>query len=316
MNRKIKFLLAAKFVFSVALLTLVLVRVHPSAILQVLVRANFWLVVAWYALVPIVVWLTAWRWGVLAPGLSFPTALKYTWIGVFYAHVLPGAISGDIAKGVSLAFKDNAARIGLAASIVAEKVIGLAALLLFFDLACAVVYVLYGTAFAELRRLAVIALALSLVGIVTGLAVLDAAVRFNRNTSKSSPSRLGRAVYRVAAAVRIYSDQPMLLLEAFGISVVIHVVNIVGLYISLRALHVDAGFAFASIVYPVTSVMVLLPLSISGIGVRDATLAILFSLFELPPASGVAMSWLAFLAMVPNILIGGTIQFLEIYKKR
>jgi uncharacterized protein (TIRG00374 family) len=315
-NRKAKYLLAAKLLFSVVLLALVLEKVDPGSILQVLVKANIWLIVAWYALVPVVVWLSAWRWEVLAPSLPFSTALKYTWIGVFYAHVLPGAISGDIAKGVSLAFKDNAARTGLAASIVAEKVIGLTALLLFFDLACAVVYVRYGDGFNELRRLAVIALMLSLVGIAAGLVALGAAMRVKRNAGGSSPSPVGRAVYSLASAVKIYSDAPMILLEAFGISVAIHIVNIFGLYLSLRALHVDAGVPFASVVYPVVSVMLLLPISISGIGVRDATLAILFSLFGLPPASGVAISWLALFATVPNIVIGGTIQLLEIYRKR
>jgi hypothetical protein len=59
---------------------------------------------------------------------------------VFFGHVLPGSIAGDVAKGVSLALKDEQARAGLAASIVAEKVMGLAALGLFFDIACAVVY--------------------------------------------------------------------------------------------------------------------------------------------------------------------------------
>jgi hypothetical protein len=38
--------------------------------------------------------------------------------------------------------------------------------------------------------------------------------------------------------------------------------------------------------------MLLIPISISGIGVRDATLAVLFTLFGLSAASGVAISWL------------------------
>ena len=101
----------------------------------------------------------------------------------FFSHVLPGAISGDIAKGVSLAFKDTAARAGLAASIVADKIIGLTALLLFFDLACAVVYFMYGDAFGELRRLAVIALVLSLIGILATLGVVRVAGRFRSNAA-------------------------------------------------------------------------------------------------------------------------------------
>jgi uncharacterized protein (TIRG00374 family) len=316
MNRKTQLLLATKLVLSAGLLALVLTKVDLPSILQALVKADVWLVVAWYLLVPVVVWLSAWRWEVLAPGLSFSTALKYTWIGVFFSHVLPGAISGDIAKGVSLAFKETAARAGLAASIVADKIIGLTALLLFFDLACAVVYFMYGDAFGELRRLAVIALVLSLIGILGTLGVVRVAGRFRSNAAGNPRSVARLALYKTVAAVSLYRDKPTILLKAFGISVAIHVVNIFALYVSLRALHVDAGVSFATVVYPVVSIMLLIPISISGIGVRDATLAVLFSLFGLPPASGVAISWLALFATVPNIIIGGTIQLFEMYRKR
>ena len=56
--------------------------------------------------------------------------------------------------------------------------------------------------------------------------------------------------------------------------------------------------------------------SISGIGVRDATLAVLFPLFGFAAASGVALSWLSLLAVIPNIVVGGGFQVLEMYRKQ
>src|SRR5438552_1949730 len=120
-NKNAAAILVAKLVLSVGLLVLVLTKVDVGSVLTILARADPWLVALWYSLVPVTIALTAWRWEILAPGISFGTAVKYTWIGVFFGHVLPGSIAGDIAKGVSLALKDNAARSGLATSIVAEK---------------------------------------------------------------------------------------------------------------------------------------------------------------------------------------------------
>lgn len=316
MTRKAQYLLGAKLLLSFGLLALVLTRVDPHSVLKVLATVDVPLVIAWYAFVPVAALLAAWRWKLLAPALSFSTALKYTWIGLFYGHVLPGAISGDIAKGLSLAFKDNAARAGLAASIVAEKVIGLAALLLFFDIACAVIYVFYGDAFSELRQLAVIALVLSGIGVAAGIVLLGMVIRLKRAGPANRPPAVAHAAYSVVGALQLYSTRPIVLLKGFLISLVIHIVGIFAFYVSFRALHVDAGILFASVAYPVVSVMILIPLSVSGIGVRDATLAVLFSLFGLPPASGVAISWLALFATVPNIAIGGTVQFLEMYRTR
>lgn len=314
-NRKAVIVLLAKLILSVGLLLLVLAKVDLNSVLQILSKADPWLVALWYSLVPAAIALAAWRWEILAPGLSYGTATKYTWIGVFFGHVLPGSIAGDIAKGVSLALKDSAARSGLAASIVAEKGIGLIALLLFFDIACAVVYILYGNASPQIRDLAVLALVLSLVGVIGAVIAALLALRSDLFSVKGREGVLGSLTDGMAAAANFYSNKPSLLVKALLISMVIHVLNIGATYLSFRALRVDAGLLFASVVYPVVSIMLLIPISISGIGVRDATLVVLFTLFGLSAASGVALSWLTLLAVIPNVAIGGTIQLMEMYRK-
>lgn len=315
MNRRAIILLAAKLALSAGLLMLVLARVDVTSVLDILSRASLGLVIAWYMLVPLTMALAAWRWQILAPGLRFGTALKYTWIGVFFGHVLPGSIAGDIAKGVSLALKDAGARSGLAASIIADKVVGFAALILYFDAACAVVYALHGESSGPVRHLAAVALVLSLAGAAG--AVLAAWVVFHSEifSIRGRAGLTGRLIEGIGAAAAFYGNKPGALMRAFAISALIHLVNIFATYLSFRALHVEAGLLFAAIVYPVLSVMLLIPISISGIGVRDATLAVLFALFGLSAASGVALSWLALLAVIPNVVIGGSVQLFEMYRK-
>ena len=314
MSRKVVFALVAKLILSAGLLFLVLAKVDLHAVLAILTKADPWLVALWYSLVPVTIALAAWRWEILAPGLTYGMATKYTWIGVFFGHVLPGSIAGDIAKGVSLALKDSAARSGLAASIVAEKMIGLVALLLFFDIACSVVYVLHGDASPQIRHLAVVALVLSLVGVIAGVVAALVTLRSDLFSAGGRVGMVGRLAEGIGAAAKFYSNKPSLLAKAFLISMMIHVVNILATYLSFRALRVDAGLLFASVVYPVVSMILLIPISISGIGVRDATLAVLFTLFGLSAASGVALSWLALLAVIPNVAIGGAIQLVEMYR--
>ena len=315
MSRTAIAILAAKLVLSAGLLWLVLAKVNVDSVVDILSQADPWLVALWYSLVPLVILISAWRWEILAPGLTFRQAVKYTWIGVFFGHVLPGSIAGDVAKGVSLALKDSAARAGLAASIVAEKVIGLAALVLFFDAACAVVYLLYGNESAQIRHLAVIALVLSLVGMVGAVAFTWVALRSDLFSVRGRSSLLGRLAEGIGAAAQFYSNKPSLLGKAFLLSMAVHLVNIVAVYVSFLALKVEAGLLLAAVIYPVLSVMLLIPISISGIGVRDATLAVLFTLFGLSAASGVALSWLALLAVIPNVAIGGAIQLFEMYRR-
>jgi glycosyltransferase 2 family protein len=205
-NGKTYAILAAKLVLSIALLALVLAKVDAASIIDVLSKADPWLVLIWYLLLPVAIALTAWRWRILAPGLSYGTAVKYTWIGVFFGHVLPGSIAGDVAKGVSLALKDAAARTGLAASIVAEKVIGLAALVLFFDIACAVVYVMYGEEAPQIRHLAVVALVLSLVGVIGAVFAALVALRSDLFSVRGRSSLTGRLAEGIGSAAKFYSN--------------------------------------------------------------------------------------------------------------
>ena len=86
------------------------------------------------------VFLAARRWQILSGGLlSYAQTLKYSWIGVFYGAILPGAVSGDVAKGASLALKNKDTRVGeLPLSIAMDRIIGLYVLLIFFVISCAI----------------------------------------------------------------------------------------------------------------------------------------------------------------------------------
>src|SRR5215471_4906821 len=218
LKRKAIAVLIAKLLLSLALLVLVLVKVHPASVVDILSQADPFLVVLWLALVPVVVALSAWRWQVLAPSLSYRTAVKYTWIGLFFGHILPGSIAGDIAKGVSLALKDSAGRAGLAASIVADKVIGLVALLVLFDLACAVVYTLYGDVSPQVRDLSALALVLSLLGAFATAIVTRVSVRSDFLATGSRLRFAGRVAEGIAAAAAFYRNRPSLVVKGFVIS--------------------------------------------------------------------------------------------------
>ena len=78
MNRKAVAVLVAKLVLSVGLLVLVLAKVDIDAVLLILSKADPWLVLLWYSLVPVAIVLSAWRWEALAPGLSFTTAVNFS----------------------------------------------------------------------------------------------------------------------------------------------------------------------------------------------------------------------------------------------
>jgi hypothetical protein len=299
--------LLLKMLLSAGLLALVLSKVQIGEISRLLANAKPQFVLLWYATVPVTNLLIAWRWSRLAPRLGFSTAHKYTWIGLFYSQILPGSLAGDAAKGVSLALKSPVTRPDLVSSIVAEKVIGLLALLVVFDAACAVLYFTVSDVHGirPLFTLATVSTLTAVAGclLFVALARWDLLSRF-------------RVLATLRAAMDRYSSRPALVAEVFTLSLIIHLVYIVGTAFSFAALGIAAGPSFAAIVYPVLAIVLLIPVSISGIGLRDTALVTLFAIYGLPTASGAALAWLNLLAAVPNVAIGGAVQLWELNRNR
>jgi hypothetical protein len=84
----------------------------------------------------------------------------------------------------------------------------------------------------------------------------------------------------------------------------------------MRSLGIPANLWFALAFYPLLSVLLALPVSISGVGVRDVFAAGMFTAFGLNAASGVAFSWLLLALSIPNAFVGGVIQLTEVFRRR
>src|ERR1035438_7295253 len=147
-------LIGAKILLAGALLYLVLSKINIGEAAQRLTHALPSSMITAAALSLAIPVVLALRWWVLArPVVGWPDALAFTWIGSFYAIILPGAVSGDIAKGGLLAWKNADARqAALPASILADRLVGLTVMLLFFCLSS--LLVMKASASPELARFA------------------------------------------------------------------------------------------------------------------------------------------------------------------
>ncbi|HWA08464.1 MAG TPA: lysylphosphatidylglycerol synthase transmembrane domain-containing protein [Opitutaceae bacterium] len=311
-------LLAAKLACSALLLWLVLAKVEVGGITAHLRQTDpRWLLAA-LALGPVVIVLSAWRWRILSLGLlGFGEAVRYTWIGLFFGTILPGVIGGDLAKGVSLAAKQRRSRDPrLPVSIMVDKVIGFWVLLLQFGLAAFVLLALQPQMISHLAN------ALWFAGLATfaglsagGMLWHPRGVAWLQPLAGRLPGALRRLAGQALAAVASYGGQGRVLRSAILLSAAIHGLNAVCLWLVMKALAIPAGFWFAAGFYPLLSVLLALPLSVSGIGVRDVFAASMFTVFGLRPDSGVAFSWLLLGLSVPTALVGGCIQLWEMFHR-
>ncbi len=320
MTRKQLLLLGAKLVFSGLLLWLVLTKIDVAGIVSRLRSANVrWLIPALLA-GPLVTMLSAGRWQILSLGLlCFGEAVRYTWIGLFFGSIVPGVVGGDVAKGVSLAAKNAGARDArLPMSIVVDKFVGFWVLLLQFNIVAWLMLHHQPQLLAGIRGAVKLASGATVVGLIAAAALCHprGATWFNTAAARLPIPALRNFVIRVLAAFSSYRGEGRRLLQAALISFVIHGVNAFCFWLVMHSLAIPASLWFAAVFYPLLSGLLALPVSVSGVGVRDVFAAGMFTAFGLNPESGVAFSWLLLGLSIPNSLIGGIIQLGEIFLRR
>jgi uncharacterized protein (TIRG00374 family) len=316
-HTKFFLLLGVKALISIVLVWLILHRIPFSTVWEKLRQINPTLIAATLPLSLFVIFASALRWHALSLGLiPFFTAVRYTWIGMFYGAILPGGVSGDVAKGASLALRNNDVRVSrLPVSIFADRLMGLLALLIVFGLSCAGFALSESTQREDLRKFAWWGFGLSFAALSTSAALAaDWGKRLSSAFIEILPKgRLQTTALSLRVAFFDLLSRPRLLLGTLFVSVLIHLANTAAYSILLGSLAVHLPIGQVVVFYTSLSVIVMLPISISGLGLRDWFSLAFFAGLGLPGATGVAFSWITLAVGTTVALIGGFIQLLEIF---
>ena len=303
-------LIGAKILLAGALLYIVLSKINIPEAAQRLTHAlpSSLITAAIFSLA--IPGVLALRWWVLArPVVSWPDALAFTWIGSLYALILPGAVSGDIAKGSLLAWKNAGARqAALPASILADRLVGLAVMLLLFCLSS--LLVMRTAASPELARFALPAAGIG------ALAFCALLLGWNRPCQRLVlavlaflPWAAARDIFqRFAEATFAYTKQPARLWQAAALSALSQGLSVAMYVALLHSLTIHFGLIPAFALYSIIAVLGLAPITFAGIGLRDWFAVGFFAAYHLPGEAGVAFAWLCLAMSVLQAAIGGLWQ--------
>ena len=311
-----RWLLGGKLAFSAILVVAVLHRVSYADVIARLNMANpVDAMICLLISVPTIAF-SAWRWQMLAQGiLSFHAALKYLLIGLFYGTILPGAVSGDIARGVALAAKEKAMRVDvLPASILVDRLIGMAGLFFIAAIGFLMMRTRLASGLEEYQSIALFGSALS-ASVVLGVVCTFTpwfAVLIRWMTAWIPLASLRAVVERVLAAVVPYTASPGLLVGAFGLSLLVHMLTIFGYVVAFRAFGIDVTPLTATIFFSCLSVILLMPISISGIGVREVFSIFFFKALHTSAEQAVAFSWLLLFLGLVVAIVGAGVQIWEL----
>jgi uncharacterized protein (TIRG00374 family) len=250
---------------------------------------------------------TRWKLLLRAKGidLSLGRLLYYNLTAVFFSSFLPTSVGGDFARVVAVSTATEK-RADAFASVVIDRLLGF-----FVLLPIMLISILFVSQQLQEWRL------ILTVGVVGVLLCAGAYIVLLRPVARRLSRALDPALRPLARfkarerlekayeAIVVYKDARGVLLAGLGLSVVSRLFWILGCYFIARAFSLNLGIAVLLLVVPIVELLRMIPISISGIGVREAAFVAMLRQFGVEDSLGFAFSVVVYLVFFVFAVIGG-----------
>ncbi|MFZ5906312.1 MAG: lysylphosphatidylglycerol synthase transmembrane domain-containing protein [Nitrospirota bacterium] len=237
------------------------------------------------------------RWKLLLPGeMRMRNLFSLYMIGSFFNTFLPGLIGGDAVKGYYLYQATGKGTLAVA-SVFMDRYLGLFVMIVISALAFPFGYPYFqGSRIVWLLPAAVLSFFIAS-GLIFGL-------------------RLGNRIPMLSAfyaSFHAYRNQKNTMLNALLLSGGVQFANFLAVYVIALGMGQHVPFLSLLVFLPLVVLFTMLPISISGLGVREGAFVLFFGLIGITAEAAAAISLSWFLTMVAGNLLG-LLEYIR-YKK-
>jgi len=297
---------AVKIAVSLGLLTLLFSRVDILRLWSVARQASpVWLAAALLMYLAMVL-ASAVRWGVLLRAqhvqLPFSFLTQSFLVATFFNNFLPSNIGGDVVR-----ITDTAKAAGsktLATTVVLiDRGLGLLGLAL-----------MAATGASLMHRMAVgpVGPAMLWAGFGLGAIVATPALLMPETVTKLlQPLRVfhkdwvDARIEKLTYALTRFKETPTALAGCFAGAVVVQAILVLFYVAIARSMQIPIGFAELAVIVPVSFIVQMIPVSVNGFGVREATFGFYFTRLGLPLESALLVSFVGAALIMLFSLTGG-----------
>lgn len=266
----------------------------------------FWLTVHLLVLaLERVVFSHKWRILLTAKGVvvSIWNLLAITLIGKFWGTFLPSSIGVDIVRGYYL-YRERANGAVIASSLLLDKAMGLWTLLLLGTAGL----LGYGTRINDVNvGYVFVGLLLATVLAVYLLQTDWLRARIEGRLPALLGARLSGIAIKVYRAFLAYRAFPAVIVYSFLLSLLLQLVRVVGVYAMARALDIDIPLVYYLVLVPVSMILIMLPLSVGGFGLREGVFVGLFAIAGMSKVDAFALGLGTSLTDIALSLLGGVL---------
>jgi len=287
----------AKVGVSAAALFLVLRQVDSDSMMRVLAAADRTDVVLVIALYLFGQAMTAWRWRIIAERVGFtegmPKFLRFYFVGMFFNLFGPSTLGGDLVRALYLGASAGRRTVALHT--------------VFFDRLSGLVMLVF-VAVAAIALFGRFGLPWPIIVVVTGTGLAIAVGWFLvPSLVKRFFAKDGRANRLVERDLKPFWNDRGLLMRTASVSVAFHVLQASSLMLLGHAVSMQVDWRYYFIFHPLVSVLSAVPVSVAGLGIREAGYIWFLQRQGVDHDTAFAFGLLWFVVLLVSSLVGGLV---------
>jgi hypothetical protein len=304
-----------KVIISLSLLAYLFYKNDWRLISEKISHSNFlYLILSILVMILIAIPLINIRWKLLlSPAnikISFRDLVKLSYIGLFFNLFLPGNISGDGVKGL-LMYKITKNSSVTASSIALDRIMGLIALAAVSVISSCVYYNMTSDFTFSLESGGFLVILL----ICFGLALLPSVQKIiSKVLTYLKLTKLEEFTRKSFEFIGWFKKYPSILIQTFIISLFTHFLSIFACFLVGYSLGLKVHIGYYYLFCPVISIILSVPISINGIGLRESAFVYFFAKIGVPQFECISLSILYFFVCIVPSLIGGIIYAFSSFK--
>ena len=281
----------------ILLFIFILTRIDLSSLFEIFLSINLFFLCCALIVNGIAIVMKSFKWKLIVSTLkkeiSLSESIKAFLIGFSFSVLTPAKL-GDFVRAFYI--RDEQCTLGKAlSSVVTDRLIDIVTLFSFAFIGILIYSFVFHREILSASLLVILAVAIaSAVYIVTNKQLLTRLLRpfFNIFIPHHHKKTVSEYYHDFFSGLSVFFQNKKIFFLVIIVGIVSWFPPIVYAWLLALSLGISVELTFFVLVIPIISLLDLLPISISGIGTRDAALIFLFGLQGIPPESAVAFSLL------------------------
>ena len=299
MNKKIAVLL--KVVVSLGLITFLINQVDFNKIINILKNVDIAMIIYAMILLTIQALIATTRWQFVLKCqkimLDYKSTLQILWSGLFFNQAMPSSVGGDVIRGYYL--KKQGITLGRATlGVLMDRLFGMVGLVLLVLASLPLMF--------ELLNDSIVRTGVLFIALCISLALLFIFFT-DKLPGNFSHLRVIRGFYLLSQEGRHCISENYNGLVIIIISVLIHLISVVAVMTMATGLGINVEWGGFLLMVPLVGLMMVVPISIAGWGVREGVMVVGFGYLGVAPEAALARSILYGLLILAVALPGGAI---------